>query len=61
MSLALGGYLAGYIGGWWDQMPHSRFFMMVVAILIATALPLSFMIPQIKRTLHRAEPAAMAQ
>ncbi|PYQ70669.1 MAG: MFS transporter, partial [Acidobacteria bacterium] len=61
VSLALGGYLAGYIGGRWDQMPHSRFFMMVVAILIATALPLSFMIPQIKRTLHRAEPAAMAQ
>ena len=55
VSLALGGYLAGYIGGNWDRMPHSQFFLMVVGILIATAVPLSFMIPQIKRTLRRAE------
>jgi proton-dependent oligopeptide transporter, POT family len=54
-SLALGGYLAGYIGGNWDAMPHSRFFLMVVGILVVTALPLSFMIPQIKRTLKRAD------
>jgi POT family proton-dependent oligopeptide transporter len=54
-SLALGGYLAGYIGGNWEAMPHSRFFLMVVGILVVTALPLSFMIPQIKRTLKRAD------
>jgi len=56
-SLALGGYLAGYIGGNWDAMPHSHFFFMVVGILIVTALPLSLMIPQIKRTLKRADEA----
>ncbi len=60
-SLALGGYLAGYIGGNWDVMPHSRFFLMVVGILIATAVPLSFMIPQIKRTLKRADGVAVTQ
>jgi POT family proton-dependent oligopeptide transporter len=60
-SLALGGYLAGYIGGNWERMPHSRFFFMVVGILIATAVPLSFMIPQIKRTLRRTDLAAVAQ
>ena len=59
-SLALGGYLAGFIGGNWDHMPHSRFFLMVVGILMASAIPLSFMIPQIKRTLGRAESAALA-
>ena len=59
-SLALGGYLAGFIGGNWDHMPHSRFFLMVVGILMASAIPLSFMIPQIKRTLGRAESAAPA-
>jgi POT family proton-dependent oligopeptide transporter len=59
-SLALGGYLAGFIGGNWDHMPHSRFFLMVVGILMASAIPLSFMIPQIKRTLGRAESAAAA-
>jgi POT family proton-dependent oligopeptide transporter len=60
-SLALGGYLAGFVGGWWEAMPHSRFFLMVVGILIATALPLSFMIPQIKRTLARADLVAVTQ
>jgi len=60
-SLALGGYLAGYIGGNWERMPHSRFFFMVVGILIATAVPLSFMIPQIKRTLRQTDLAAVAQ
>jgi len=60
VSLALGGYLAGYIGGNWDHMPHSRFFLMVVGILAASALPLSFVIPQIKRTLARAERAVTA-
>jgi proton-dependent oligopeptide transporter, POT family len=60
-SLALGGYLAGYIGGSWEHMPHSRFFAMVVGILIATAVPLSFMIPQIKRTLRQADRAVVAQ
>ena len=60
-SLVLGGYLAGYVGGRWETMPHSRFFFMVVGILIATALPLSFMIPQIKRTLTRADFVAVTQ
>jgi proton-dependent oligopeptide transporter, POT family len=54
-SLGLGGYLSGSIGGYWDTMPHSRFFLMVVGILVATAVPLSLMTPQIKRTIERAE------
>ena len=59
-SLGIGGYLSGSIGAYWEQMPHSRFFLMVVGILMASAIPLSFMIPQIKRTLGRAESAAAA-
>jgi POT family proton-dependent oligopeptide transporter len=57
-SLATGGYLAGYIGGYWEQMPHSRFFLMVVGILVAVAIPLSLMTPQIKRTIARSQAAA---
>lgn len=60
-SLATGGYLAGYIGGYWDQMPHSRFFLMVVGILIATAVPLSLLTPQIKRTINRSQAAPVPQ
>jgi proton-dependent oligopeptide transporter, POT family len=60
-SLATGGYLAGYIGGYWEQMPHSRFFLMVVGILIATAVPLSLLTPQIKRTIRRSQPVPVPQ
>jgi proton-dependent oligopeptide transporter, POT family len=60
-SLATGGYLAGYIGGYWEQMPHSRFFLMVVGILIATAVPLSLLTPQIKRTIKRSQPVPVPQ
>jgi proton-dependent oligopeptide transporter, POT family len=60
-SLATGGYLAGYIGGYWEQMPHSRFFLMVVGILIARAVPLSLLTPQIKRTIRRSQPVPVPQ
>ena len=59
-SLGLGGKLAGSIGGYWDTMPHSQFFLMVVGILIATAVPLSLLTPQIKRTIQRSEGALAA-
>jgi POT family proton-dependent oligopeptide transporter len=54
-SLALGGYLAGYMGAYWDAMPHSRFFLMFVVILVVSAVLLSFMVPQIKRTIQRSD------
>ena len=41
-------------------MPHSRFFLLVVGILIATAVPLSLMMPQINRTIRRSEGASAA-
>ena len=40
-SLGLGGYLSGSIGAYWEHMPHSRFFLMVVGILVVVAVPLS--------------------
>jgi len=54
-SLGIGGLLSGLIGVYWEQMPHSRFFFMVVAILVVAAVPLSLLTPQIKRTMARAE------
>ena len=54
-SLGIGGYLSGYIGKYWEKMPHSSFFFMVVAILVVVAVPLSLLTPQIKRTMARAE------
>jgi POT family proton-dependent oligopeptide transporter len=54
-SLGIGGYLSGAIGRYWDILPHSQFFFMVVGILVAVAVPLSLLIPQIKRTIARTE------
>jgi POT family proton-dependent oligopeptide transporter len=54
-SLGIGGYLSGSIGAYWDVMPHSQFFLMVVGILAVVAIPLSLLTPQIKRTISRAE------
>jgi POT family proton-dependent oligopeptide transporter len=52
-SLGIGGYLSGYVGRYWEVLPHSRFFFMVVGILAVVAIPLSLMTPQIKRTIER--------
>ena len=54
-SLATGGYLAGQIGVFWERVPHHQFFFGVAATLVVFGLPLSFMTPQIKRTIARAE------
>jgi POT family proton-dependent oligopeptide transporter len=54
-SLGIGGFLSGRIGVYWDLMPHSQFFLMVVGILAIVAIPLSLLTPQIKRTMSRAE------
>jgi proton-dependent oligopeptide transporter, POT family len=56
-SLALGGKLSGFIGGYWDTIPHSRFFGGIALALVAAALPLSLMTPYIKRTIRNAEAA----
>jgi len=57
-SLALGGYLAGFMGRYWDRMPHSQFFLLVAGILVITAIPLSLMTPQITRTIARSDELA---
>ncbi len=54
VSLSIGGYLAGKIGGYWDETVPSRLFGFIAVLLIAAAIPLSFMVPRIKRTINRA-------
>jgi POT family proton-dependent oligopeptide transporter len=39
VATAAGGYLSGFVGQYWEQMPHSRFFVLVAALcLVAAAL-----------------------
>jgi POT family proton-dependent oligopeptide transporter len=54
-SLAAGGKLSGYVGGYWDSVPHSRFFGMIALALALAGIPLSLMTPRIKRTIRSAE------
>ena len=38
-ATSIGGYLAGFLGGYWYHMPHSRFFLLVAGIAsVAAAL-----------------------
>jgi POT family proton-dependent oligopeptide transporter len=39
VATAAGGYLSGFVGQYWEQMSHSRFFILVAALcLVAAAL-----------------------
>lgn len=55
VSLSAGGYLSGAIGGYWDAMPHSRFFLLLVAILLVAALLLAAALPWIRTVLQRVD------
>jgi POT family proton-dependent oligopeptide transporter len=56
---AAGGYLAGLIGGLWDKMAHSSFFLiMILASLGATAVFI-MVIKHIRPVIHEAEQMAM--
>lgn len=54
-SLAAGGKLSGYVGGYWDSVPHSRFFGAIAVALAVGGIALSVMTPRIKRTIRNAE------
>jgi POT family proton-dependent oligopeptide transporter len=54
-SLSAGGYLSGYIGGYWNTMPHSRFFLLVVTLLTIAAVCLALATRRIRRVLDQVE------
>jgi POT family proton-dependent oligopeptide transporter len=55
VSLSAGGYLSGRIGAYWTTMTHSRFFLLVVGILLVAAVLLGAVLPHIRRVLLRVE------
>jgi POT family proton-dependent oligopeptide transporter len=60
VATAAGGYLAGFLGTYWPRMPHSRFFLMVVAIALAAAALLLFVRRRLQATLDAAERSGRA-
>jgi POT family proton-dependent oligopeptide transporter len=55
VSLAVGGYSAGMLGAYWNEMPHSRFFLLVVAVLGMAAILLVLVMPRVKAVIRRVE------
>jgi POT family proton-dependent oligopeptide transporter len=37
-ATAAGGYLSGFVGRYWNTLPHSRFFLMVVGLCLVAAV-----------------------
>jgi proton-dependent oligopeptide transporter, POT family len=55
VGLSAGGYLSGAIGGYWDELPHSRFFLLVTGLLTVAALLLAALLPRIRRVVQRVD------
>ena len=55
VSLSAGGYLSGWMGGFWYRMPHSRFFLLVCAMLVGASVLFLLATPRIRSVLDRVE------
>lgn len=55
VSLAVGGYSAGMLGAYWNDLPHSQFFLLVVAVLMMAAFLLVAVMPRVKSVIRRVE------
>jgi proton-dependent oligopeptide transporter, POT family len=55
VALSAGGYMAGSLGTLWTRMPHSRFFLVVIGILIVAAALLGLLMPRMNAVLQRAQ------
>jgi POT family proton-dependent oligopeptide transporter len=55
VGLSAGGYFSGALGAYWGTMPHSRFFLLVVGVLLGAAGLLALLMPRLNRVLRQAE------
>ncbi|MEQ1730095.1 MAG: peptide MFS transporter, partial [Vicinamibacterales bacterium] len=54
VSLSAGGYFSGALGAYWGAMPHSRFFLVVVALLAVAAVILLTVMGRVRQLLGAA-------
>jgi proton-dependent oligopeptide transporter, POT family len=59
-ATAIGNYLSGLLGSFWDDMNHSTFFLLLVAFSIGAALLLVVVLKRIRPTIYAAEQMALA-
>ena len=60
VGLSAGGYFSGALGAYWGTMPHSRFFLLVVGVLLGAAGLLALLMPRLNRILRQAARADTA-
>ena len=60
VGLSAGGYFSGVLGAYWGTMPHSRFFFLVVGVLLGAAGLLALLMPRLNRVLRQAQRADTA-
>jgi proton-dependent oligopeptide transporter, POT family len=58
-ATAIGNYLSGLVGSFWDDLPHSSFFMILVICCVAAAGLLLFVLKRIRPTIAEAERMAL--
>jgi proton-dependent oligopeptide transporter, POT family len=59
-ATAIGNYLSGLIGSFWDDLPHSSFFMILAIASVGAAGLLLLVLKRIRPTIHEAEQMALA-
>ncbi|MCB2200570.1 peptide MFS transporter [bacterium] len=58
VASGIGGYLSGLIGGFWNSMSHSGFFLLIAGILLVIALVLATQLKALNPIIHEAEQEA---
>ncbi len=58
VATAAGGYLAGFVGTYWQTLPHSRFFLLVAAVALIAAVLLAVARPRLSAVFRAAEAPA---
>jgi len=59
-ATATGNYLSGLVGSFWDDIPHSSFFMILTIASVGAAGVLLVILKRIRPTIHEAEQMALA-
>jgi len=51
MSSFFGDYLCGYIGAYWERMPHANFFLLLMAMACASGLCMFALLRPLKKAI----------
>jgi POT family proton-dependent oligopeptide transporter len=59
VATAVGGYLSGIVGIWWERMPHSQFFGLLAGTSVLAGALLVIFLPRLRAAMPSAAPAKL--